>query len=355
MSTEAPAPAVIFKRGKRPAKQLQQKRTRPIDDSDSDGDDDSTTLADAASVAKKLRGGKPSAAFTSSTGGSAAAKRRKEAAAAEIENSATAGISKLDHAYSTSGKAASIVVDSATRRLDVDGEESTAAGSEGALPPPPKVLAGDAAESADNIYRGLNSYNEYVNKRTTSVTQSNASRIRAGPLRGATNVRLSTRFDYQPDICKDYKETGYCGFGDSCIFMHDRGDYKTGWQLDKEWDEKQKAGAAANDKDRFLIRSDDEDENDGSGSDDDLPFACVICRNEFKDPIVTKCGHYFCESCALKQHSKSVKCFICGAATQGLFKPASDIQAKITAKKKRIAEREAEIRAQNGDIEIESD
>ena len=21
------------------------------------------------------------------------------------------------------------------------------------------------------------------------------------------------RWDYQPDICKDYKETGYCGFG----------------------------------------------------------------------------------------------------------------------------------------------
>ncbi|KAJ3159260.1 hypothetical protein HDU86_001863 [Geranomyces michiganensis] len=351
-SADAPAPTVLFKRGKRPAKQLQQKRTRQLSDSDSDGDDDSTTLADAASVAKKLRGGKPSAAFTSSTGGGAAAKRRKEAATAEAENAAAAGISKLDHAYQTSGTAASIVVDSATRRLDVDGEEATDGG--GTAQPPSKVLAGDAAESADNIYRGLNSYNEYVNKRTTSVTQSNASRIRAGPLRGATNVRLSTRFDYQPDICKDYKETGYCGFGDSCIFMHDRGDYKTGWQLDKEWDEKQKAGAEK-DKDRFLIRSDDEGEDDGSGSDDDLPFACVICRNEFKDPIVTKCGHYFCESCALKQHSKSVKCFICGAATQGLFKPATDIQAKITAKKKRIAEREAEIRAQNGDIEIESD
>jgi len=56
------------------------------------------------------------------------------------------------------------------------------------------------------------------------------------------------RFDYQPDLCKDYKETGYCGYGgtqlnaaaipilnstntDSCKFMHDRGDYKSGWQV----------------------------------------------------------------------------------------------------------------------------
>lgn len=42
----------------------------------------------------------------------------------------------------------------------------------------------------------------------------------------------------QPDICKDYKETGFCGYGDNCKFLHDRGDYKSGWQLEREWDEK---------------------------------------------------------------------------------------------------------------------
>ena len=41
------------------------------------------------------------------------------------------------------------------------------------------------------------------------------------------------RFDYQPDICKDYKETGYCGYGDACKFVHDRGDYKSGWEIDR--------------------------------------------------------------------------------------------------------------------------
>jgi hypothetical protein len=43
---------------------------------------------------------------------------------------------------------------------------------------------------------------------------------------------LLCRFDYQPDICKDYKETGFCSYGDSCKFMHDRGDYKSGWELE---------------------------------------------------------------------------------------------------------------------------
>jgi len=54
-----------------------------------------------------------------------------------------------------------------------------------------------------------------------------------GPLRASTNVRMTVRFDYQPDICKDYKETGYCGYGDSCKFIHDRGDYKSGWEIDR--------------------------------------------------------------------------------------------------------------------------
>jgi hypothetical protein len=27
---------------------------------------------------------------------------------------------------------------------------------------------------------------------------------------------------------------------DNCKFLHDRGDYKSGWQIEKEWDEAQK-------------------------------------------------------------------------------------------------------------------
>lgn len=35
-------------------------------------------------------------------------------------------------------------------------------------------------------------------------------------------IKSSIRMDYQPDICKDYKETGFCNRGDSCKFLHDR-------------------------------------------------------------------------------------------------------------------------------------
>lgn len=47
---------------------------------------------------------------------------------------------------------------------------------------------------------------------------------------------MTTRTDYHPERCKDYYERGYCGRGDTCIFIHDRGDYKSGNQLDAEYE-----------------------------------------------------------------------------------------------------------------------
>ena len=32
-----------------------------------------------------------------------------------------------------------------------------------------------------------------------------------------------------------------------------------------------------------------------SDEEDELPFACFICRQPFNNPVVTKCKHYFCE------------------------------------------------------------
>ena len=63
----------------------------------------------------------------------------------------------------------------------------------------------------DKIYRGLNNYTTYIKKRDT--VQGNAGSNNVGPMRAPTNIRSTVRWDYQPDICKDYKETGFCGFG----------------------------------------------------------------------------------------------------------------------------------------------
>ena len=137
--------------------------------------------------------------------------------------------------------------------------------------------------------------------------------------------------DYQPDVCKDFKETGFCGFGDTCKFLHDRSDYKAGWQLDRDWDEAQKA---KRDKEARLLMGEADDEDEGTNDKNDkkdkneLPFACLVCKELWascRDPVVTRCGHYFCEACALKQNAKTGKCFACGKGTRGIFNSATDI------------------------------
>lgn len=128
-------------------------------------------------------------------------------------------------------------------------------------------------------------------------------------------IRSTIRTDYQPDICKDYKETGFCGFGDSCKFLHDRSDYKHGWQLDQEW---AKGEYKDEDEDKYLIKDDEEaEEKDG------IPYKCSICKESYNNPIVTKCKHYFCIDCAEKECQD--KCFTCEKPTSGIFKNASKI------------------------------
>ncbi|KAF7724829.1 hypothetical protein EC973_000714 [Apophysomyces ossiformis] len=161
------------------------------------------------------------------------------------------------------------------------------------------------------------------------------SKMQVGPQRAPANLRVTARFDYQPDVCKDYKETGFCGFGDSCIFLHDRGDYKTGWQLEQEWEEaqKNKKRFGQSNPDEYAVSDEEEEE---------LPFACLLCRKEFDNPVVTKCGHYFCERCAINQFKKSPKCYACGASTGGVFDTAKNLLAKLAEKKARLEEDEPE-------------
>lgn len=86
----------------------------------------------------------------------------------------------------------------------------------------------------EKLYKGLREYTDFRAglKKEQSVSTEKAGGAH-GPLRASAHIRVSTRFDYQPDNCKDYRETGYCGYGDACKFLHDRGDYKLGWQLEE--------------------------------------------------------------------------------------------------------------------------
>ncbi|XP_049882843.1 E3 ubiquitin-protein ligase RNF113A [Pectinophora gossypiella] len=190
-------------------------------------------------------------------------------------------------------------------------------------------------QADDKVYRGINNYAQYYKKRDTAAGNASSGLVRKGPIRAPANLRATVRWDYQPDICKDYKETGFCGFGDSCKFLHDRSDYKHGWQLERE-----EATVAGDDDSDYEVHSDDE-----------LPFKCFICRGSFTDPVVTKCKHYFCEKCALDNFKKSSRCFICNAQTNGMFNPATELAAKLKTRAENDSDDDDDEVEQNDDVD----
>ena len=126
------------------------------------------------------------------------------------------------------------------------------------------------------------------------------------PQKSTPHINVTTRIDYQPYLCKDYNETGYCGFGDSCIYVHDRGDYKASWELDLEWEQQQAK--------KQSVEQIEQIEN---------PLSCPICSKELlKGSSVVKsgtCGHLFCEQCAIARFARDKKCAVCGTVLDGRF------------------------------------
>eukprot|EP00730_Choanoeca_flexa_P002973 TRINITY_DN11249_c0_g1_i4.p1 TRINITY_DN11249_c0_g1~~TRINITY_DN11249_c0_g1_i4.p1 ORF type:complete len:264 (+),score=40.99 TRINITY_DN11249_c0_g1_i4:30-821(+) len=182
----------------------------------------------------------------------------------------------------------------------------------------------------DKLYKGQAGYQQFHEVKDSAAGNAFKSFAGRGPQRAPQHIRSTVRWDYQPDICKDYKETGYCGFGDTCKFLHDRSDYKSGWQIDREIESGE---YNAVDVRQYQIE-------DSSDEEEELPFACFICRNAFTTPVVTKCKHYFCEKCALSHYRKTKKCFVCNEPTNGVFMPAKEIIARM--KKEEAAAKEAE-------------
>jgi hypothetical protein len=90
----------------------------------------------------------------------------------------------------------------------------------------------------------------------------------------------------------------------------------------------------------FLIRffidgeEDDEDKYAINSDEDDLPFACFICREPFTNPVVTMCGHYFCGNCAFDAcKANGNKCPVCNKQTFGVFNKATKIVKKMAQMK----------------------
>ncbi|GCE99885.1 RNA-splicing factor [Zygosaccharomyces mellis] len=130
------------------------------------------------------------------------------------------------------------------------------------------------------------------------------------------NVKVSILTDFHPDVCKDFKQTGYCGYGDSCKFLHSRDDFKTGWQMNQDW----KIGESSSSK-------------DNKPKVEGIPFKCVICKGDYKSPIVTNCEHYFCGMCFTQRVRKDPNCAICGQDTHGVAKIAKNLKSILRDQK----------------------
>ena len=203
------------------------------------------------------------------------------------------------------------------------------------------------ATGNDGTYKGAAAYQSFVAKNPDAPSRA------VGPVKAPTNIRTITVTDFAPDVCKDYKQTGFCGFGDSCKFLHAREDYKQGWELDRDWEiggkDKKKKGGGGTAKD--LADAQDSDEEDAAL--EGIPFACIICKKPYSNPIVTKCGHHFCEACALQRYRKNPNCAACGAGTGGVFNGAKSLK-KILERKRERAKRRRE-KAKEAGEEVSED
>ncbi len=302
---------------------------------DSDSDEEGSGASSAVIVKKKRANHNPLVQSTgavsrrSKLGGAASDEEQDEVYGIDSEEASRGTLSyrdRLSDSTTTRSTSDSLqkIRDDATRHSNWDLEDSAPTSFSAA------AANNTSNSNADGLYRGAKGYSSFITARDDGTSSKMRSR---GPIRQTTTVRTTSLMDYQPDICKDYKETGYCGFGDTCKFLHDRSDYLAGWQLD--------VLPNSTSRTREDLLSDPEAEE----SEEEIPFACLICRQPFEDPVVTRCGHYFCSACAIKRFAKNSKCFACGAQTGGLFNSAKKVldkmgrrkEQKMQAREERIA------------------
>ncbi|KAH9990746.1 hypothetical protein F4779DRAFT_252121 [Xylariaceae sp. FL0662B] len=321
-TTDAPAvadapiaPVAIFK--KRGAKGKANIRKRPATPPPANGSDDSDYTSSEDESGKRVKRRKKNAAVTASS----------------KDNTASAGDNLSATVFKADRSVPITSTNDATKQTNWYDEDANLLGKTRPLPKPKD--AKEAPAQPDGTYKGLANQTSFIQKNPDAPDR------KVGPIKAATNIRTITVTDFAPDVCKDYKQTGFCGFGDNCKFLHAREDYKQGWQLDREWEnvtrgKKNVGGKVVASASRGGANADDDDVDAAEEALlEKIPFACVICKGPYKEPIVTRCQHYFCLPCALQRYRKDPSCAACGAGTGGVFNTAKTLNKLLEKKKKR--------------------
>ncbi|KAI1505944.1 hypothetical protein F5X99DRAFT_366635 [Biscogniauxia marginata] len=333
-ANDAVAPVAIFKRrGAKGKANIRKRPATPPPANNSDSDDSDYTSSEDESGQRVKRRKKNTAVVTASSKNNTASTR----------NDLSATVFEADRSVPITS------TNDATKQTNWFDEDSNLLGKTRPLP-----KSNSNTDAPDGTYKGL------ANRTTFIQKNPNAPNRTVGPVKAATNIRTVTTTDFAPDVCKDYKQTGFCGFGDNCKFLHAREDYKQGWQLDREWEnvtkgKKNVGGKVVASANRDASNADDDEDAADEAMLEKIPFACIICKGSYKEPIVTRCGHYFCLSCALQRYRKEPSCAACGSGTGGVFNNASKLN-KLLERKRQQQERKRQKAIEAGeDVPEEED
>jgi RING finger protein 113A len=69
-----------------------------------------------------------------------------------------------------------------------------------------------SASQPDGTYKGAANYQSFIQKNPNAPGKF-------GPVKAATNVRTITVTDFAPDVCKDWKQTGYVSYAVASICL----------------------------------------------------------------------------------------------------------------------------------------
>ncbi|PSS03268.1 hypothetical protein BD289DRAFT_421681 [Coniella lustricola] len=332
--SDAPAvPVAVFK--KRGAKGKANLRKRPATPPPANSDSDSDYSSSEDDTGRRIK------------------RHKKNSGAVTVSSKDNAGPAEDISAtvFSADRKVPITVSNDATKHSNWYDDSSKDSMSAKSLLGSTRAIPGDPT-ALDGTYKGLANQTSFIQKNPNAPSRT------VGPIKAPTNIRTVTVMDYAPDVCKDYKQTGFCGFGDNCKFLHSREDYKQSWSLDKEWEDvtkgkKNLGGTVVASADRNRTQDDDDDAEEALL--ESIPFVCLICRGPYRSPIITRCGHYFCEPCALQRYRKDPSCAQCGSGTNGVFNSGKRLQKLLDKKKERAAKRRQEAIERGEEVSDEED